>query len=112
MWVRMNPEIKKARSREGKGCYTLSEDWEISQDVDTIILRYKRDIVLKITSEGEILFSSDAKDVELEKENGVLQLNGELAVVFWGFDIVIKLNSEFAVEFQEFLEDGFAIELS
>jgi len=108
--VRMNVELKKAKISKEGGCYILSSEWEVSQSDNIIALRYKDTGVLKITSEGEILYNSSS-EVILEKSENFIKL-GDILIRFFGFDVVVELNNDFAIEFQGFLESGFAIDLA
>ena len=111
MIVRMNMEIREAKIEGGEGYYILSKEWKVFQGDNIISLEYENKSILKITSEGEVFYNPSPSEILLRKENNVIKLQ-EITIRFVGFDIAVELNGELAVEFQGFLESGFAIDLS
>jgi len=99
----------EARFDENEGEVTYC-GFKVLQN-DVIALEYKGEIVLEITKEKRI-FYRPTSNLELEKNLDVIRLSDRVTVTFSNCDVRVEIYNVFIAEFQNFLEDGWEIELS
>ena len=96
-----------------EGCITYW-GFEIKWDLDTIGIESKEDRILEITKKGRIYYNVET-DFNLEKKLDFIKLKKDgkevIEISFSNCDVKIMIYDIFIVELQNFLKDGWEIEL-
>ena len=85
--------------------------FRISQSDEVIALEHKEERILEITKKKRI-FYKPTSNLKLKKELDTIELgDNRVLIIFSNCDVIITVYGVFVVEFQNFLKDGWEIEL-